>query len=145
MKAAFGGIANLVFVVVFFTIAIGALGLTVSYSKAFHMKSAIIQTIEEYEGAGCFGAGVVTSACRERIRKEAQRLTYNPPDLHCPSGYTKTDNFCYAKKDSTYRNGKKTTVVTVLVQVDLDFPVIEQITSWKVFRVAGDTKEIKMQ
>lgn len=140
MKAAFGGIANVVFIVVFFTIAIGALGLTVSYSKAFHMKSAIIQTIEEYEGSGCFSAGVSSTACRERIRKEAKKLTYNPPNLTCPSGFTRTDNYCF----SVNRVGKKA-VVTVMVQVDLDFPVIEQITGWKIFRVVGDTKEISLQ
>jgi len=144
MKAAFGGIANVVFIVVFFTIAIGALGLTVSYSKAFHMKSAIIQTIEEYEGSGCFGSGVSTSACRERIRKEAKKLTYSPANITCPSGWTKTDNYCFKRIDSTGSYGKKT-VIRVMVQVDLDFPVIEQITGWKVFRVVGETKELLLQ
>ena len=53
MKEAYGGIFNLVFLVVFLVIVISLLGLTVSYTKAFKMKDRIIAVIEEYEGSGC--------------------------------------------------------------------------------------------
>lgn len=141
MNSAFGGIANLAFIIVFLTIAIGALGLTVSYSKAFHMKSAIIQTIEEYEGSGCFNGRNENSGCKQRIKSHAKKLTYNPPQLQCPSDFVKAKDYCYQVRNT----GNKKVVVRVMVQIDLDFPVIAQISGWKIFRVVGDTKEIELQ
>ena len=50
MKEAYGGIFNIVFIVIFLVIAIGVLGLTFSYTKAFKMKNAVVGAMEEYEG-----------------------------------------------------------------------------------------------
>ena len=49
MKDAFGGILNLVFIVVFLLLVIGVLGLVVSYTKAFKMKNEIKPVIKEVD------------------------------------------------------------------------------------------------
>ena len=82
MKEAFGGIFNIMFIVIFLVIMIGVLGLVFSYTKAFQMKNAIISVIEEYEGSGCYpealsGASHDT-ACRNKIKDKARGLAYNP-------------------------------------------------------------------
>ena len=46
MKDAFGGILNLVLIVVFLLLIEGILGLVVNYSKAFRMKNTVISAIE---------------------------------------------------------------------------------------------------
>ena len=54
MRDGFGGILNIVFIVIFLLIVEGVLGLVVNYTKAFKMKNNVISMIEQYEAAGCF-------------------------------------------------------------------------------------------
>ena len=79
MQDAFGGILNLVLIVLFLVIVEGILGLTVCYTKAFRMKNYIISTIEEFEGYGCFD-NTVDTACRIKITEKAQKMGYAPAD-----------------------------------------------------------------
>lgn len=136
MKEAYGGITNLVFIAVFLTVVMGALGLTVSYTKAFHMKNSVIRAIENHEGAGCFDKP--NSPCRQEILREAKRLTYSPVNLQCHNGMKKADGlFCYQQIS---KNGKKY-VYRVVTQIDLSFPIVERITGFRMFQISGDTKE----
>ena len=161
MKEAFGGIFNIMFVVIFLVVIIGVLGLVFSYTKAFKMKNAIISTIENYEGSGCYPeitGGVSDSACRREILRQAQGLNYNPVSLGCSGGcqlYGPTtadankrlcpaaDVYCYNVTVRT-ENGKRYATFRVMTQVDMNFPIIEKIMGFSFFQVAGDTKEIKL-
>ena len=146
MKEAFGGIINIVFVVVFLVVVMGVLGLVVSYTKAFRMKDAIISVIEEFEGSGCYpeiSGGTMNSECRERIKEKAGEIGYHPVSLNCSgSDVHKVDDlFCYrmTKKSSDQA------VFRVITQVDMNFPIIEKIMGFRFFQVAGDTKTIELQ
>lgn len=144
MKEAYGGIFNILYISVFLVIVIGVLGLVVSYTKAFKMKSAIIATIEEYEGSGCFkNSG---TACLKEIERQAKQIAYSPTDIQCPNNFTQSKFFCFQGKSVTKSSkpGKEYIVVTVLTQVDISFPIIEKIMGFRIFQVAGDTKEIQL-
>ena len=153
MKEAYGGIFNLMFIIIFLVIVIGVLGLTFSYTKAFKMKDAIIETIEEYEGTGCFPekGGVSHPGCRNQILKKAQELGYSPVSLDCDesTGLVKVDGlYCYNMEKYTKKvNGidRHYAIFTVVTQVDIAFPIIEHIMGFRIFQVAGDTREIMLQ
>ena len=147
MKEAYGGILNIVFIVVFLVIIIGVLGLVFSYTKAFKMKNAIIATFEEYEGSGC-GSG--NTACQKKITKEARDLAFNPASLNCGSqGFNDGGIYCYKVSSTRSKtiNGRTNTYVTykILVKVDIDFPIVEHIAGFRMFEVAGDTREIMLR
>ena len=159
MKEAFGGIFNIMFIVIFLVIMIGVLGLVFSYTKAFQMKNAIISVIEEYEGSGGYpealGNASFDTACRRRIKNEARGLAYNPVSLNCysvdnTSGYNVPvykagDIYCYEMTVKTKADGKKYAVFKVITQVDISFPIIERIMGFRFFQASGDTKEIQLQ
>ena len=50
MRDAFGGVANLVIIVVFLVLVSGYLAFNVNYTKAFRVKNKIISTYEQYNG-----------------------------------------------------------------------------------------------
>lgn len=146
MKEAFGGIFNIMFVSIFLVVAIGILGLTFAYTKAFNMKSAIISVIEQHEGSGCYGKNVTSSDCFQKIQQKAQDLAYNPVSLSCPSDYEKVGNiYCYKMTTRNKDDHKKYAVFTVITQVDIPFPIISEIVGFRFFQVGGDTKEIQLQ
>lgn len=137
MKDAFGGIVNLVFIVVFLLLVSGVLGLTVNYTKAFRVKNIAITAIENYEGKGCFSNS--NSRCIEKVRLNAERYGYSPTNLNCPSDYKKIENLFCVKGERT--NGGNC-VYTVITQVDIDIPIINKITEFSIFQVHGDTRSI---
>ena len=142
MKDAFGGILNLVLIVIFLLLVEGILGLVVNYSKAFRMKNIVISAIERYESYGCFSdttSGL--SDCRSRIDSGAKSIGYFPNNnLNCSTGFTKSDNyFCYRKSDSSSGNHY---VYTVVTQVDINIPIINKILGLDFFQVHGDTRVI---
>lgn len=142
MKDAFGGILNLVLIVIFLVVVEGILGLAVNYSKAFRMKNIVISAIERYEGFGCFSDKTSgQSDCRVRIQNGAKSIGYFPNNnLNCSTGYTKSDNyFCYKKSDSSSGNHY---VYTIVTQVDINIPIINKILSMDFFQVHGDTRVI---
>ena len=141
MKDAFGGILNLVFIVVFLLLVIGVLGLVVSYTKAFKMKNEVISTIERYEGTGCVTQTLdfdVNSECISKIKESAKSLAYSTSFINCPSGFTSMDGvYCYlASKKGDYLT------VRVITQVDIDLPIINIVFGFSIFQVAGDTHRI---
>lgn len=138
MKEAYGGIFNLVFLVVFLVIVISLLGLTVSYTKAFKMKDRIIAVIEEYEGSGCENND---SACMKKIEQEAKNIAYSVPALNCHDMSVGKNLFCY----SVEKFEGNRAIFTVVTQVDISFPVIDKIMGFRFFQVSGDTKTIELQ
>ncbi len=143
MKDAFGGILNLVLIVVFLLLVEGILGLVVNYSKAFRMKNIVISAIERYESYGCFSDKTSgASDCRSRIDSGAKSIGYFPNNnLNCSTGFTQSDNyFCYRKSDSSSGNHY---VYTVVTQVDINIPIINKILGLDFFQVHGDTRVIK--
>ena len=145
MKEAYGGIFNILFISIFLVIVIGVLGLVVAYTKAFQMKSAIIATIEEHEGSGCYGSSSNTS-CFRKIKDKARDLAYNPVSLNCPTGYSKVEGvYCYKMQTRTLDDGRRTAIFTVITQVEIPFPIIADITGVRFFQVGGDTKMIYLQ
>lgn len=153
MQEAFGGIMNLVFIVVFFVIVEGVLALGVSYTKAFKMKNIVISAIEEYETSGCFSSD--KSPCINKIETQAKRIGYTSPNLNCPSetinGKTwqaygpQGRQFC-AVEISTHSTTEKKQfrAYRVLTQVDIDLIIIRDILSFPFFQVKGDTRVIQL-
>lgn len=146
MRDAFGGILNIIFIVIFFLIIEGIFGLIVNYTKAFKMKNNVISMIEQYESRSCFNAG---SACVNRIIDKAKEIGYSPTSLNCPNNYTNVNNlFCVAPKrvDKTDNySGAQPTIFTVVTQVDLNLPIISSILKFNIFQVSGDTKVVEVQ
>ena len=150
MKEAFGGIVNLVFIVVFLLVVMGLLGLVVSYSKAFKMKNIIISTIEEYDGYGCGTKSGITkedSACLTKIKNEASNLGYNPVVNRCSSSDYKDafGLYCYSvtnPKDSTGTSETKNEIYHIELNVDVNFPLVSDILGMSVFKINGDTRII---
>ena len=143
MKDAFGGILNLVLIVVFLVIVEGILGLVVNYSKAFRMKNVVISAIERYEGYGCFSSEATgRTDCRTMIDNGAKSIGYFPNEnLNCSTGYNRGDNyFCYRRFDSGSSNYYYYTIVT---QIDINIPIINKIVGLDFFQVHGDTRMIR--
>ena len=160
MKEAYGGILNIVFVVVFLVIVEGIFALIVSYTKAFKMKNSIISVIERYEGSGCSpelnSSTTSESACRKAILQSAERLAYSPSSLACSNSLTLAEYngrplYCYSVTSKTIKrklsNGrivtKKGKVYKVVTHVDINLPIINRITGISIFEVSGDTKIIQ--
>ena len=149
MKEAYGGIVNFVFLIIFLLIVMGVLALVVSYTKAFRMKDAIISVIEEYEGSGCYPESPLSpsstsnTACRQKIIEKAKALAYSPPSLACGGDniYKADGIYCYSIEK---KSGNKA-VITVITQVDMNFPIIEKIMGFRFFQVMGDTRTISLQ
>lgn len=143
MKEAFGGIVNLVFIVVFLLVVMGLLGLVVSYSKAFKMKNIIISTIEEYDGYGCGTSTGITkedSACLSKIKDGASDLGYNPISNRCSSSdYNDAFGlYCY----SVTKPEADKEIYHIELNVDVNFPLMSDILGLSVFKINGDTRVI---
>lgn len=150
MKDAYGGILNIVFIVAFFLIVEGVLGLIVGYTKAFKMKNIVISTIEEYEASGCFESGGDT-ACVSKIKERAGRIGYSPTKLNCSvsDSLENVDNlFCWQAipvSGSKSFSGNRPTSYRVTTQVDITFPLIDKVLGFKFFQISGDTDVIEHQ
>jgi len=143
MKEAYGGIFNLMFIIIFLVIVIGVLGMTFSYTKAFRMKNAILAAIEENEG------NMKTSSFKKQVLNAAQIYGYNKIHTNCSTygaGFEKADSGLFCFKKVAYGAGcpRKTTYI-VITEVDIDFPIMEDITGLRMFKVSGETKEINVK
>lgn len=136
MKDAFGGILNIVFVVIFLVIVSGILGLIVNYTKAFRMKNIVISAIENFDGAsGCFDASS-DSDCKEKIIEGANKIGYHPVNINCSGATEAYSYFCYKKEPTA----NKHYVYTITTQVDINIPIINNIMGLSIFQVHGDTR-----
>lgn len=147
MRDAFGGLMNMVIIVVFLVLVSGYLAFNVNYTKAFRVKNKIITTIEQYEGA-C-DPGDETNACNKAIRAYMTTIGYNADDLRI-DGYTCGSGYCIKKETSydTYStdegivkdlSGKVYYKVTTAIVIDI--PIINKIMpNLNIFQVSGATK-----
>lgn len=144
MRDAFGGIVNIVIIVVFLVIVSGYLAFNVNYTKAFRVKNKIISTFEQYEGTSCENAD---SECDQKIQEYMQSLGYSAPDFNIKD-YTCKHGYCYKRIDITNQNSdisdtKQRAYYKIVTQINIDIPIINKIMpGLKIFQVTGDTKPI---
>lgn len=148
MRDAYGGIMNIVFLVVFFVLVEGILGFIVGYTKAFKAKNLIISTIEEYEASGCFDSG--DTACISKIKERAELIGYRPTDLNCAKegGVGNVEDlFCWKEVNvnKTHYKGTKPSSYRITTQVDITFPLIDKVLKFSFFQISGDTRVIEHQ
>ncbi len=146
MRDAFGGVANLVIIVVFLVLVSGYLAFNVNYTKAFRVKNKIISTIEEYEG-NC-NPKSTTNECNIKILEYMNSLGYDAPNLNI-ADYECENGYCIKRVDiakpaaSSTDDTKERAYFKVVTQINIDIPIINKIMpGLKIFQVSGDTKPI---
>ncbi len=142
MRDAFGGVVNLVMIVVFLVIVSGYLAFNVNYTKAFRVKNYIISTFEEYEGK-CD----VSSSCNTKIKEYMKAIGYSAVNFSIQD-YTCHDGYCYKKTQvsAAGEDLKERAYFKVVTQINIDIPIINKILpSLKIFQVSGDTKQITIR
>ena len=151
MRDAFGGLANIVVIVVFLVIVSGYLAFNVNYTKAFRVKNKIISTFEQYEG-NCIDDTIAEGTCNGEIKKYMDAVGYNAPNFTITEpGVTWTCHYgyCFRKVPVTY-NGhganddmKERAYFKIVTQINIDIPIINKIMpGLRIFQVTGDTKPI---
>lgn len=146
MRDAFGGVTNLVIIVVFLVLVSGYLAFNVNYTKAFRVKNKIISVFEQYEG-DCDRNEVVENTCNGEILAYMNGIGYSAPyfDL-TKQGYTCRYGYCF--KEVPINNAtdtKQKSYFKIVTQISIDIPIINRILpGLRVFQVSGDTKPIVM-
>lgn len=147
MKASFGGIMNLFIIVTFIIIISSFLLFNISYAKAFRVKNKIITTYEQYEG-NCESSN---SACYKIIKNYEDRLGYN---LKEPMQSTSQDEkcvdelgYCYTtiianNSDFYKKKGFKAYSYKIRTEINIRFPLVENILGIGTFKVSGETHTI---
>lgn len=156
MRDAYGGIVNIVIIVVFLVIVSGYLAFNVNYTKAFRTKNRIISYFEEYEG-NC----EVGTECAAKIKDymgaigyNAANISINANDYNCAnsSGSNITCNclnnmgYCYVRTIVESKDGtdvRQKAVFKIITAINIDVPIINKILpGLRTFQVSGDTKQI---
>ena len=143
MRDAFGGLMNMVIIVVFLVLVSGYLAFNVSYTKAFRVKNKIITTIEQYEG----NCGNEYSACNQEIISYMKELGYNADTNMRIEGYECQNGYCIQRiepnRDSASVNDQEKKVYyRVVTAIVIDIPIINKIMpQLKIFQVSGTTKQ----
>ncbi len=143
MRDAFGGLMNMVIIVVFLVLVSGYLAFNVNYTKAFRVKNKIITTIEQYEG----NCGNENSACNQEIISYMKELGYNADTNMRIEGYECQNGYCIQRiepnRDSASVNDQEKKVYyRVVTAIVIDIPIINKIMpQLKIFQVSGTTKQ----
>ncbi len=151
MRDAFGGVANLVIIVVFLVLVSGYLAFNVNYTKAFRVKNKIISTIEQYEGKCDPMSGA--NKCNQQILEYMNQLGYDSPYLNLTDEeYICNNGYCIKKVCLTSSNSDITSdtrpraYYKVVTQINVDIPIINKILpGLKIFQISGDSKPIVVQ
>ena len=143
MRDAFGGVTNIVIIVVFLALVSGFLAFNVNYTKAFRVKNKIISTFEQYEG-NCDNP---SDDCNTEIKAYMNSLGYNAPNFSLTSdGYTchQGMGYCYKRVDiNNASDTKQKAYFKIVTQININIPIINKILpGLKIFQVAGDTMPI---
>lgn len=151
MRDAYGGVANLVIIVVFLALVSGFLAFNVNYTKAFRVKNKIITTFEQYEGNCDFGT-TARGTCNGEIKAYMDSLGYNAPYLNLSNSdpsYTCGYGYCYKKisvdkpTSASENDTRDRAYFKIVTQINIDIPVINRILpGLRIFQVTGDTKQI---
>lgn len=165
MSNAFGGLFNIVLIVLFLILVSGYLAFNVNYTKAFRVKNKIISTYEQYEGSCNSG-----SKCATIINNYMKSLGYSTEhpnktgsciktgdgddaeadkvevggSWECRTGYCICSVKVDAKRAGDVRKDTRDRVYyKVVTQINVDIPIINKIMpSLRIFQVSGDTKQI---
>ena len=142
MRDAFGGLMNMVLIVVFLVLVSGYLAFNVNYTKAFRVKNKIITTIEQYEGA-C-EPGNPSNKCNQVIKDYMKSVGYNASSLQI-NDYECNDSYCIkrieAETDAGNVDLKKKVYYKVTTAIVIDIPIINKIMpQLSIFQVSGTTK-----
>ncbi len=147
MRDAFGGLMNMVIIVVFLVLVSGYLAFNVNYTKAFRVKNKIISTIEQYEG-NC-EPGVDTNQCNKAITDYMLQVGYNASDLRI-SDWQCADSYCIKKYNAETETATTETDIPekvyyrVTTAIVIDIPIINKIMpNLKIFQVSGTTRTFK--
>ncbi len=158
MRDAFGGLLNIVIIVVFMTLVSGYLAFNVSYAKAFKVKNKIISSYENYNGNCDFLNP--TNTCYNAVSEYEQSIGYQAninlsKDAICSkaatAGYTDCDcnqalGFCWLEAKKEVQDGITTVKYKsfrIVTQVYIDLPIINRLLpNLSIFQVTGDTKDI---
>lgn len=150
MRDAFGGLVNIVIIVVFIVVVSGYLAFNVTYTKAFKVKNKMISLLEQYEGK-C-GSTYANSRCNNTINEYVKNVGYSIPNMK-KDGYDcdATPGLCIRKYDTQLNAGVKPDEQTdrqsfyyeVCASINVDIPIINRIMpNMRLFQVCGDTKQI---
>ena len=165
MRDAFGGLLNIVIIVVFMTLVSGYLAFNVSYAKAFKVKNKIISTIENYNGSCDFLN--VDNQCYKDISAYEHAIGYQAninisEDSICTgaptAGFSSCNcnealGFCWLESKKEVKDGMDGKTITtikyksfrIVTQVYIDLPIINRLLpNLSIFQVTGDTKDIPM-
>lgn len=152
MRDAFGGVANLVIIVVFLVLVSGYLAFNVNYTKAFRVKNKIISALEQYEGQ-C-DPMTPSDKCNQQILEYMNALGYDSPYLNieasagepqwtCNNGYCIQKNCLTSENSDIVSDKRKRAYYKVVTQINIDIPIINKILpGLKIFQISGDTKPI---
>lgn len=158
MRDAFGGLLNIVIIVVFMTLVSGYLAFNVSYAKAFKVKNKIISSYENYNGNCDFLNP--TNTCYNAVNEYEQSIGYQAninlsKDAICSkaatAGYDDCDcnqalGFCWLEARKEVKDGITTVKYKsfrIVTQVYIDLPIINRLLpNLSIFQVTGDTKDI---
>ena len=150
MQEAFGGILNIVLIVVFLVIVEGILGFAVSYTKAFRMKNYVISVVEQYDAAGCLEPTAQTG-CKDKIKQHAHNIAYRPSSISCQTDEVNVEGYyCISAvkpEENAVADGVNSAeykYYRVVTQVDINIPIIKNIMGLRFFQVTGDTRLIKL-
>lgn len=164
MRDAFGGLLNIVIIVVFMTLVSGYLAFNVSYAKAFKVKNKIISTIENYNGSCNFLEA--DNTCYKDVLEYEKTIGYQAnvnlaEDSICNNARTKgfedckcnqALGFCWLESRKKVVDGIDSTITSIeyksfriVTQVYIDLPIINRLLpNLSIFQVTGDTKDIPM-
>lgn len=143
MRDAFGGLMNMVIIVVFLVLVSGYLAFNVTYTKAFRVKNKIITTIEQYEG----NCGNDNGACDTEIKNYMKEIGYSSLTQLSIEGYDCKNGYCIKRiepdrtGDSVNDQDKKV-YYKVVTAISIDIPIINKIMpQLRIFQVSGTTKQ----
>lgn len=141
MKASFGGILNLFLIVAFIVIISSLLLFNVSYAKAFRVKNKIITTYEQYEG-------FCGEKCNRIIKNYEDSLGYRintrmVADSSKGEKCVQELGYCVIRNQAKGINKNEVAYTyTIRTEINVRFPLIQDIIGLGVFKVSGVTKTI---
>lgn len=142
MRDAFGGLMNMVIIIVFLVLVSGYLAFNVNYTKAYRVKNKIITTIEQYEG----NCDNINDACNQTIAAYMHDIGYSTQNNLRIEGYDCDVGLGYCKRihyAATNTSDRAQRVYyDVVTAIVVDVPIINKIMpNLKLFQVYGSTTQ----
>ena len=146
MRDAFGGLVNIVIIVVFLVLVSGLLAFNVNYTKAYRVKNKIITTLEQSEGV-CSE----DSACDNAIVDYMRTLGYSANNFNldgfdCKHGYCIKEISTASETGAVDEGNGNKVYFQVYTQINIDIPILNKILpGLRIFQVGGTTQIIIKQ